>query len=101
MMPRWIIVVIAVLTIWALNRPLQAEQTYTGVVEMVDDSIMRITIKTDSGQTESFSVTNPQILKKLAKNDRVSVAVGNDGMVNQITKLSGPQQNAPPKPADR
>lgn len=69
-----------------------AEQVLIGTVEALDASIMRITIKTESGQMESFSVTNPVILKRLEKNDRVKVEVGNDGMANQITKLSPPDE---------
>jgi hypothetical protein len=75
-------------------RPLYAERTINGTVEMVDPSILRITIKkTDSGELESFSVTNAIILKRLSKNDSVNVTIGNDGMINEIVKVTAPDQS--------
>ena len=72
--------------------PLHAERNMVGTVEMADETIMRITIRLDTGETESFSVSNPYILKKLVKNDRVNVVVSNDGMVNEISKITPPDR---------
>lgn len=80
-----------------VTSPLGAEQIVIGTVETLDSTILRITIKTESGQIESFSVTNPLLLKRLEKNDRVKVEVGTDGMANQITKLPPPdEKHIPP-----
>ena len=81
-----------------IAQPLWAERTITGTIETADPTILRVTIKTDSGGTESFSVTNAVILRKLSKDDRVEVTVGDDGMVNQISKTNSeqPAKKEPP-----
>ena len=90
---KWMIgVTIASILSMMVISPLHAERNMVGTVEMVDESIMRITIKPDTGETESFSVTNPYILKKVVKNDRVNVVVSNDGMVNEISKITTSDQ---------
>jgi hypothetical protein len=94
------VTIASILSMMVIN-PLHAERNMVGTVEMVDESIMRITIKPDTGETESFSVTNPYILKKVVKNDRVNVVVSNDGMVNEISKITTSDQKDQKDTTDR
>ena len=64
-----------------------AEEAYVGRIESVDPSILRITIKTDSGRMESFSVGDGTMLRQLKIDDYVQVETGSDGLANRVMKL--------------
>ena len=64
-----------------------AEEAYVGRIESVDPSILRITIKTDSGRMESFSVGDGTMLRQLKIDDYVQVETGSDGLANRAMKL--------------
>ena len=92
----WLPLLLGVMTITGPVVPSQAEGPLEGKLQMVDSLIMRVTIQTDSGVTDSFSVTHPALLKGLAPGDRVRVFVGSDGMVSEVKKLETAGQQAPP-----
>ena len=72
-----------------------ADGPLEGKVQMTDSLLMRVTIQTDGGSTESFSVTHGGLLKGVTVGDRVRLFVGKDGMVSEVRKLEGPQSPPP------
>src|SRR3712207_3649602 len=91
----WLALLLGLATITGSVTHSQAEGPLEGKLQMMDSLIMRFTIQTDSGVTESFSVTHPALLKGLSPGDRVRVFVGKDGMVSEVKKLESGVQQAP------
>ncbi|HEX9285246.1 MAG TPA: copper-binding protein [Nitrospirales bacterium] len=67
-----------------------------GTIESVDPAGLMVTIQTEKGKNESFPVSNAAAIQGLAKGDRVSVELDEQGKVLSIVK----NDFAPaPKPA--
>ncbi len=68
-----------------------------GTVEEIDHAGLQVTIQTEMGKKESFPVTNAEVIKGLAKGDRVSVEMDEQGKVRTIVKTT-PDKKVAPEP---
>lgn len=68
-----------------------------GTIESVDPAGLRVTIMTDFGGKESLPVADASVLMGLAKGDRVSVEMDEQGTVKKIVKTT-PDQKGKPAP---
>lgn len=85
---RLMIALLMMAALSSVMTPAFAGEPYIGRIESVDPSILRITIRTESGQVESFSVSDSNMLRQLKPDDYVQVETGTDGMANRIMKVS-------------
>lgn len=75
---------------------LVASTTFIGsTIEDIDLAGMKITIKTDQGESLSLSVANAEIMKGLTKGDRVSLELDVQGRVMKIVKITPDLKIAP------
>ena len=68
-----------------------------GTVEEIDHAGLQVTIQTEMGKKESFPVANAEVIKGLAKGDRVSVEMDEQGKVRTIVKTT-PDKKVAPEP---
>lgn len=66
-----------------------------GTVETIDHAGLKITILTDMGKLQSLPIDSPDVIKGLAKGDRVSVELDEQGNVMKIVKTGAEQKTAP------
>jgi hypothetical protein len=66
-----------------------------GTVEEIDHAGLQVTILTEMGKKESLPVANADVIKGLAKGDRVNVEMDEQGKVKTIVKTSPEKQIAP------
>lgn len=66
-----------------------------GTIEEIDHAALRVTIQTDMGQKESLPVADAEVITGLAKGDRVSVEMDEQGKVMKIVKLAPDRKGAP------
>jgi Cu/Ag efflux protein CusF len=71
-----------------------------GTIESVDPAGLKVTIQTEKGKTESFPVSDAAVIQGLAKGDRVSVELDEQGKVLTIVKNDfAPAPTPTPAPA--
>ncbi|MGH7205014.1 MAG: hypothetical protein ACREI2_02265 [Nitrospiraceae bacterium] len=64
-------------------------------IEEIDLAGLKVTIKTDQGESLSLSVTNAEVMKGLTKGDRVSLELDVQGRVMKIVKTAPNLKIAP------
>lgn len=75
---------------------LVASTTFIGsTIEEIDLAGMKITIKTDQGESLSLSVASAEVMKGLTKGDRVSLELDVQGRVMKIVKTAPDLKIAP------
>ena len=66
-----------------------------GTIEEIDPAGLQVTIQTEQGKKESFSVGDAALLMGLTKGDRVSAEMDEQGKVLKIVKLTPDRKGAP------
>lgn len=64
----------------------QTSQTFSGTVEEVNTTTMKILVKTDIGKSVAVEVSKPELLKDLGLGDRITVQVNEQGKATKIMK---------------
>ena len=68
-----------------------------GTLEEIDFAGRRVTIQTERGETESFTLARASLLVGLAEGDRVRVEMDDQGKVKKIVKTN-PDKTRVPEP---
>lgn len=76
------------------DTPVLATTSIDGTVESVDPRNLTVTIKTDSGETQSLTVASKSVLARVVQGERVRCEL-KDGKVSKIVKAT-PTPKAPP-----
>jgi len=75
---------------------LVASTTFIGsTIEEIDLAGLKVTIKTDQGESLSLPVANAEVMKGLTKGDRVSLELDVQGKVMKIVKTAPDLKIAP------
>lgn len=75
---------------------LVASTTFIGsTIEAIDLAGLKVTIKTDQGESLSLPVANAEVMKGLTKGDRVSLELDVQGRVMKIVKIAPDRKIAP------
>ena len=64
----------------------QTSQEFSGTVEEVNATTMKILVKTDIGKSVAVEVSKPELLKDLGLGDRITVQVNEQGKATKIMK---------------
>jgi len=64
----------------------QTSQAFSGIVEEVNTTTMKILVKTDIGKSVTVDVSKPELLKDLGPGDRITVQVSEQGKATKIMK---------------
>ncbi|HKW86627.1 MAG TPA: hypothetical protein VJM82_06135 [Nitrospiraceae bacterium] len=73
-----------------------AVTTFIGsTIEEIDSAGLKVTVKTDQGESLSLSVANAEVMKGLTKGDRVSLELDVQGRVRKIVKIAPDLKIAP------
>jgi hypothetical protein len=75
---------------------LVASTTFIGsTIEAIDLAGLKVSIKTDQGESLSLPVANAEVMKGLTKGDRVSLELDVQGRVMKIVKIAPDLKIAP------
>lgn len=100
-MKTFIITMGSLLFLWGVTLSpsqgaLVASTTLIGsTIEEIDVAGLKVTIKTDQGESLSLSVANAEVMKGLTKGDRVSLELDVQGRVMKIVKITPDLKFAP------
>ena len=71
-------------------------EVFSGIVEEVDRTLRKVTVKTDIGREVAFPVKRPELLADLTKGERVTVQLDDQHTAIKIMKDAVPELKHPP-----
>ena len=73
-------------------------EVFSGIIEDIDRTLHKVTVKTDVGREVVFPVKRPELLADLTKGERVTVQLDEQHTATKIMKAAIPELKSPPNP---